>query len=167
VSQAADDLAIPGYRPGVGIVLFNPDGLVFAGRRIDTPGGAWQLPQGGVDTGEPPESAAFRELAEEIGTANARILERTDEPLLYDLPAELQGRVWGGHYRGQAQHWFAMRFLGDDDEIDIAAEPHQEFDAWQWMPLEKLPERIVAFKRPLYETLLRRFGHLARPEARA
>jgi len=160
-----DDLNIAGYRPGVGIVLFNRAGLVFAGRRIDTAGEAWQMPQGGLDPGETLQAAALRELGEEIGTANAEILERTEKPLVYDLPADLQGRVWGGRYRGQAQHWFAMRFLGSDSEIDLAADDPQEFDAWRWLPLEALPDLIVDFKRPLYERLVRRFQHLARSQA--
>jgi len=153
-------LEIPGYRPCVGMMLFNADGLVFTAKRSDTPMEAWQMPQGGIEMGECLEQAALRELAEEIGTNKVRILDRTKEPLLYDLPAKLQGRVWGGNYRGQAQHWFAMRFLGKDDDIDLSGPP-REFDAWCWTPLARLPRLIVPFKRPVYERLVDRFGYLA------
>lgn len=156
-------LEIPGYRPCVGIMLFNADGLVFTAKRCDTPGEAWQMPQGGVDAGESLEQAAFRELAEETGAKAVRILDRTEKPLLYDLPEELQGKVWRGDYRGQAQHWFAMRYLGRDDDIDLSGPP-REFEAWRWTPLADLPRLIVPFKRPVYERLVERFGYLARPE---
>lgn len=152
---------IPGYRACVGMMLFNSDGLVFTAQRCDTPGEAWQMPQGGVDEGESLEQAAMRELKEEIGTAEVRILDRTEQPLLYDLPEELQGKVWGGHYRGQAQHWFAMRYLGRDCDIDLSGPP-REFEAWRWTPLGELPRLIVPFKRPVYERLVERFGYLAR-----
>jgi len=150
------------YRPCVGMMVFNRDGLVFTGRRRDTSNDAWQMPQGGVDPGESLEQAALRELEEEIGTANVAILDRTEKPLYYDLPPDLQGKLWGGQYRGQVQHWFAMRFLGREAEIDLTGH-HSEFDAWRWAPLTELPGLIVPFKRPVYEALVARFGHLARP----
>ncbi|RME64759.1 MAG: RNA pyrophosphohydrolase, partial [Alphaproteobacteria bacterium] len=109
-----------GYRPGVGIMLLNARGDVFTGRRIDTQVEAWQMPQGGIDEGESPRQAAFRELAEEIGTDKARVLSETVDWLVYDLPPELMGKVWGGKYRGQRQKWFAMLFEGSDADIDLA-----------------------------------------------
>ncbi len=151
------------WRRGVGIVLFNRDGRVFVGRRIDTPVPAWQMPQGGVDAGENWEEAARRELREEIGTDRVRFIDRTEEPLRYDLPPELLGRVWGGRYRGQEQHWFAARFLGDDDDVRLDASPHPEFSDWRWMPLEETVAQIVPFKRPLYERLAARFARHAHP----
>lgn len=153
-------LDFSGYRPCVGMMLFNDDGLVFTARRCDTPGDAWQMPQGGIDEGESLEQAALRELEEEIGTNDVRILDRTEEPLFYDLPKELRGKVWGGGYRGQAQHWFAMRYLGRDGDIDLSGPP-REFEAWRWTPLAELPGLIVPFKRPVYEKLVDRFGYLA------
>jgi putative (di)nucleoside polyphosphate hydrolase len=147
-----------GYRRGVGIMLFNRGGAVFVAKRKDTPGEAWQMPQGGIDANEEPRAAALRELAEEIGTANAEIVAETRNWLLYDLPDDLVGKVWEGRYRGQAQKWFAARFLGTDAEIDLAKHHDPEFSEWKWAPLEQLPELIVGFKRDLYAALVAELG---------
>jgi len=147
------------YRLAVGIMLLNREGNGFVSRRIDMPAGlaAWQMPQGGIDPGETPQEAAFRELEEEVGTANAEILGESRGWLYYDLPAEIAGGMWGGRYRGQRQKWFAMRFTGEDADIDPAAAEHPEFDAWEWVPPERLPELIVPFKRQLYCDILAEF----------
>lgn len=150
------------YRPCAGMMVLNRDGLVFTGQRIDTDMDAWQMPQGGIDKGETPEAAALRELKEEIGTDNVKILACTDNPICYDLPPDLLGHVWGGHYRGQCVHWFVMRFLGTDAEIEINT-PHPEFRAWRWMPIADLPHRIVPFKRALYDAVVNKFSYLAKP----
>jgi putative (di)nucleoside polyphosphate hydrolase len=149
---------LPFYRPGVGIMLLNPSGNVFAGRRIDMPAGlaAWQMPQGGIDPGETPRQAALRELKEEVGTDKAEILAESAVWHHYDLPPEIAGRMWRGRYRGQRQKWFAMRFLGSDADIDPATE-HPEFDAWEWVEPERLPELIVPFKRQIYLDVLAEF----------
>lgn len=149
------------YRKGVGAVLFNGDGLVLVARRIDTPGAAWQLPQGGVRADEKPRKAVLRELAEEIGTDNAEIVAKSSGWLRYDLPENLVGRVWGGKYRGQKQRWFALRFNGADADIDLDASGHPEFEAWRWAPLEELPALAVPFKRRIYERIVAEFRHLA------
>ena len=151
----------PRYRKGVGAVLFNAEGKVLVARRNDTDGEAWQLPQGGIDAGEDPRRAVLRELAEEIGTDRYEIIGQTDDWLRYDLPADVVGTVWKGRYRGQEQKWFALRFLGEDRDIDLDASGHPEFDAWKWVGLDSLPEMIVAFKRGVYEELVTRFRHLA------
>jgi putative (di)nucleoside polyphosphate hydrolase len=153
------DRELAHYRPGVGIMLLNRMGWVFVGRRIDMPAGlaAWQMPQGGIDAGETPRQAALRELNEEIGTDRADIIAETPHWLSYDLPPELAGR-WDGRYRGQRQKWFAMRFLGEDSEIDPSATPHPEFDAWEWVAPERLPDLIVPFKRQLYCDILAELG---------
>ncbi len=165
--------ALP-YRPCVGVVLFKsegPDaGRVFMGRRIGLPvsfdeRGMWQMPQGGIDEGEDPLSAAQRELAEEIGVdaAQVEVLGETPEWLTYDLPQELLGKVWGGKYRGQKQKWFAFRHLGSDRDIDLNVPGHRpEFDLWRWEALENTPELVVPFKRHIYEALVDTFGGLAR-----
>jgi putative (di)nucleoside polyphosphate hydrolase len=150
------------YRPGVGAVLFNAQGLVFVGQRIDTPFEAWQLPQGGMDPGEDPEAAVLRELAEEIGTDKAVIIARAPRPFRYALPPDLVGRVWHGRYGGQEQWWFALRFTGSDADIKLDAHKHAEFRAWRWVPIDELPRLAIDFKRRLYRDLVAEFGHLAR-----
>ena len=148
------------YRPSVGMMLFNRDGLVFVARRIDTPGDAWQMPQGGIDAGETPDEAVLRELTEETGTANAEIIAESGNWLTYDLPENLAKTPWGGRYRGQRQKWFALRFTGTDSDIDIeTAEP--EFNAWKWVALDEVPRLIVGFKRPVYEKIVAEFRPIA------
>jgi putative (di)nucleoside polyphosphate hydrolase len=154
------------YRPNVGAVLFNRDGLVFVARRADMPNaegpaGGWQLPQGGIDKDEDPRTAVLRELEEEIGTRNVAIIGEHPEWLTYDLPPDLLGIAWRGKYRGQRQRWFAMRFLGEDDEIRLDLDPHPEFDAWRWIPLVELPALAVGFKQPVYEILAEAFAPFA------
>lgn len=158
-----DRIARLPYRPCVGVTLINPAGLVFAGQRIDSDVPAWQMPQGGVDRGEAPEAAAFRELQEEIGIRPDRValIDETPGWLRYDLPAELVPRVWGGKYRGQKQRWYLMRFLGDDSEIRIDT-AHPEFSRWRWLDAAALLDGIVPFKRAIYAEVLGHFrAHLA------
>ena len=153
--MTADKHNLP-YRPCVGVMLLNPRGDVFVGQRIDTSVEAWQMPQGGIDDGEAPEVAAFRELEEEIGTAKARILAESRDWLNYDLPDHLIGKVWKGKYKGQRQKWYAMRFEGDDSDIVLETR-HPEFNAWRWMKAEDLPQVIVPFKAALYTRILDEF----------
>lgn len=151
------------YRPCVAIMLVNLDGKVFVGQRIDNPGSdAWQMPQGGIERGEDPQDAALRELEEETGISpdHVTFLGALDEPLSYDLPEDLQGKLWGGKYRGQSQEWFLMRFHGDDSDINIGRGPHAEFSAWQWLDPEELPDRIVPFKKRVYRIVLEKFRDL-------
>ncbi|WP_135080123.1 RNA pyrophosphohydrolase [Terasakiella sp. SH-1] len=147
------------YRPCVGICLFHQDGKVFVAERLDTPG-AWQFPQGGIDKGEDPYDAAFRELKEEIGTDNADFLAKTDDWLHYDLPDHLIGKVWKGKYRGQKQIWFAFRFKGRDQNIDINTK-HPEFSKWQWVELAETVDLIVPFKRDIYVEIVNQFKRFA------
>jgi putative (di)nucleoside polyphosphate hydrolase len=141
-------------------MLINREGLVFVGKRIDQTVEGWQMPQGGIDDGESPLEAAFRELKEEIGTNNAEFLRELDEWLEYDLPAHLLGIGLHGRYRGQRQKWIAMRFRGDDSEIDIAT-PQPEFESWKWLAIEALPRLIVPFKRDTYAKVIAAFRDLA------
>ena len=152
------------YRRGVGAMVLNQRGEVFVGRRIDTPGEDWQMPQGGIDAGEAPRLAVIRELAEETGIDKAEIVAESAGWLRYDLPRDLADRVWKGRYRGQEQIWFALRFTGVDGDIDLNASRHPEFSQWKWVAIERLPELIVDFKRRLYEDVVAEFRHLARPE---
>ncbi len=141
------------YRPCVGIALFNKDGHVFVGERIDTPG-AWQMPQGGIDESEDIEVATLRELKEEIGTNNIEILKIADEKICYDLPHELLEKLWNGQYRGQEQTWVAARYLGTDEDIALDADARPEFSNWQWVPLEKTIDLIVPFKQDTYRKVI-------------
>ena len=145
------------YRMGVGIMLINDRGLVFVGRRADTLNDAWQMPQGGIDTGESPRVAALRELKEEVGTDKAEIVAESRDWLSYDLPPELSKKVWRGRFRGQKQKWFLCRFLGADRDIHLDHHEHPEFDEWRWIEPDLLPRFIVDFKRNLYEDVLREF----------
>ena len=154
------------YRPCVGAVLFNRAGKVLVARRADLPNaegpaGGWQLPQGGIDPDEDPTVAVFRELAEEIGTANAEILAEHPAWLTYDLPQHLVGVALKGKFCGQKQKWFALRFLGRDSEIDLSRDHDPEFDAWRWATLSDLPALAVDFKRAIYEVLARDFARFA------
>jgi putative (di)nucleoside polyphosphate hydrolase len=140
------------YRRGVGIMLLNNQNQVFVGKRVDTEGEAWQMPQGGIDEDEEPRDAAFRELREEIGADNARVIAESKTWLRYELPPELRKR-WGDRWEGQQQKWFVMRFRGADADINIDTE-HPEFSGWKWVSIEHLPNLIVVFKRQLYIDLL-------------
>ena len=155
--------ALP-YRLNVGAALFNRQGQVFIGRRADMPAGAshvWQMPQGGIDDGEDPGAAVLRELKEEIGTADAEILAEHEDWLSYDLPPELAGRLFGGRFRGQRQRWFALRFLGVDEDIRLDAHHAPEFVEWRWAALSEVPELCVPFKRATYEIVARDFARFA------
>jgi putative (di)nucleoside polyphosphate hydrolase len=149
------------YRPCVGIMLFNDDGQVFVGKRIDQSVEAWQMPQGGIDKGEAPRDAAYRELEEEIGTKNAELLREHPDWLNYDLPPHLVGFALQGRYRGQTQKWFAFRFKGKESEINLNT-PHPEFSEWRWMKLDQLIGAIVPFKRPTYAAVIAAFRDLAK-----
>lgn len=166
--QAKSSAAPPdGYRPGVGILLFDARGRVFVAQRNDVEEEAWQMPQGGVDPGEAPREAALRELAEEIGTSRVQIVGETAGWLSYDLPPTLRRRSWGGRFRGQAQKWFAARFTGTDADIDLDAHHHREFSQWRWVELDALTGLIVDFKRPLYRAVVDELGPVVRAAAGA
>lgn len=148
------------YRPCVGLCVFNADGHVFVGERLDS-AGAWQMPQGGIDDGEDIRSAAFRELREEIGTDRADIIRIHDTPLRYDIPPEVRARIsWGNVYAGQEQTWVAMRFTGMESDIRLDAWDHPEFARYRWVPLAEVPALIVPFKIPTYEQVVRAFSDI-------
>lgn len=160
-----------GYRACVGVMLLNRDGLVFVGRRLNkklrehvAENYEWQMPQGGVDKGEDVAAAALRELQEETNVSSVRMIAEAPFWYAYDLPDDIAKEAWKGRYRGQTQKWFALRFEGEESEIDIAAPGgHKpEFDAWRWERMENLPGLIIPFKRPVYERVVEAFSALAR-----
>ncbi|MGF9566285.1 RNA pyrophosphohydrolase [Neorhizobium sp. JUb45] len=163
------------YRPCVGVMVLNSEGLVWVGRRLsennsesDGSPQLWQMPQGGIDKDEDALVAARRELFEETGMRSVTLLGECKDWINYDLPAHLIGIGLKGKYRGQAQRWFAFRFDGDDSEINIEEPPsgqHQEFDAWDWKPMAELPNLIVSFKREVYQKVVAEFSHLSKRPA--
>lgn len=159
----SDEFAGLPYRPCVGVMLVNSAGRVFVGKRIDNKeGDAWQMPQGGIDEGEDLHPAALRELQEETGVAPhlVTIIAESREEHFYDLPDFLMGKMWGGKFRGQRQKWLLLRFAGDDSDIDLNAHEHAEFEAWQWVDAEMLPELIVPFKKRVYRQVVEEFRDL-------
>ncbi|MEM7620963.1 MAG: RNA pyrophosphohydrolase [Pseudomonadota bacterium] len=153
------------YRPCAGIMLLNQDGFIWLGRRIannnDTEQSMyWQMPQGGIDADETPKAAAIRELEEETGITHVEIIAEAPDWLTYDLPEDLLGVALKGQYRGQKQKWFLMRFLGQEDEINISAKQGHdaEFDAWQWAHPSQIAELTVPFKQHIYNKLLEIFS---------
>ncbi len=162
----------PVYRPCVGVMLINREGLVFIGRRRNkrlvehvAPGHEWQMPQGGIDPGEDPWAACLRELHEETNVRSASLLAEAPDWYAYDLPHDVADKAWRGRYQGQRQKWFALRFEGQDSEIDIHT-PGQgahkpEFDDWRWEPMANLPGLIIPFKRPVYEKVVADFAPFA------
>ena len=165
----SDAKLITAYRPCVGVMLLNAQGLVWIGRRFqkqndDGVGHWWQMPQGGIDAGEEPAVAAMRELEEETAVRSAEIIAEAPDWYNYDLPEHLIGHSWRGKYRGQTQKWFAMRFTGQDSEINLAPPGHkQEFNQWRWAKMNEMLDLIVPFKKPVYEKVFAAFRHLGQP----
>lgn len=147
------------YRPCVGIMLINQQGDIFGGQRLDNRAEAWQMPQGGIDEGENVETACYREMREEIGTNKADILRLHPDWLNYDIPRPLADNLWSGAYRGQTQKWVALRFTGEDTDINIQTED-PEFISWQWLSPDELIQRAVPFKRDVYTNIMAEFKDL-------
>lgn len=147
------------YRRGVGIMLVNSSSQVFIARRNDVPGDAWQMPQGGIDRGETPRAAAYRELKEEIGTAEVDVIAESRDWLYYDLPQDVAKKAWGGRWKGQRQKWFLMLFKGTDADINVATS-HAEFDTWRWASIQEIQSLAVSFKKRLYLSVLNQFAEI-------
>jgi putative (di)nucleoside polyphosphate hydrolase len=159
------------YRPCVGVMVLNRTGHVFIGRRTDGPEHvdathSWQMPQGGVDPGEDTYKAALRELYEETSIRSVEKLGEVAEWLTYDIPRDIVGQAWKGKYRGQTQKWYALRFTGDEKEIDVArpggGEHKPEFLEWRWEPMANVPKLIIPFKRKIYDRVVKEFATFAK-----
>jgi len=146
-------------RLGVGIILLNSDNKVFVGKRIDNPVNFWQLPQGGVDKNEDLLCAAKRELKEETGVESVKLIKEIDNWLTYELPKNLLGKIWKGKYRGQKQKWFIMRFVGNEDEINIKSK-NAEFKEWIWIDVNQLTNVVVSFKLDVYKSIVKELNIL-------
>lgn len=146
------------YRSGVGVMLINREKKIFVGKRIDNHSDAWQMPQGGIDAGEDEDEAMFRELKEETGISQefVQVLKKSEGYYYYNLPYKLQKKFWGGKYLGQKQRWYLAQFDGDDSAVNINTET-PEFSDWKWIAHDEIVNVIVAFKRGLYEDVIREF----------
>ena len=148
------------YRKCVGMMILNSNNEILVGRRIDHPSGFWQMPQGGIDENEDPEEAVWREMLEEIGTNNAKIIKISDQWIKYEIPEKtLKTLPWGEKYIGQQQKWFAFRFVGQEKEINVGTE-NPEFSEWKWAKINSIIDNIVPFKRHVYSKILKEFKEL-------
>lgn len=152
------------------MMLLNREGLVFVGRRLGGPEHvdathSWQMPQGGLDKGEDPYDAAIRELYEETNVRSVSKLAESKDWYAYDLPSQVGKTAWKGKYRGQKQKWFALRFTGDDAEINVlhpAGGKHKpEFLEWRWEKMEHLAGLVIPFKRKVYEQVVKEFSRFS------
>jgi len=144
------------YRSGVGIVVINKDKKIFVGKRVDNHSDAWQMPQGGIDAGEDEDKAMFRELLEETSITNIELIAKSTKYFYYNLPYKLQKKFWGGKFLGQKQRWYLVKFLGDDNNININTET-PEFSEWKWVNKSEISSFIVSFKKSLYSDIINEF----------
>tara|TARA_B100001123_G_scaffold425471_1_gene538339 strand:+ start:446 stop:919 length:474 start_codon:yes stop_codon:yes gene_type:complete len=139
-------------RKGVGVALLNNNNEVFVAKRIDNPNDFWQMPQGGVDQNENSFEAAIRELKEETSIVNVELIKEIKEEITYNLPDNLLGIIWKGKFKGQTQKWYIMRFLGNNNEINLKTK-HPEFLEWKWINIQNITDKVVDFKLHVYEKI--------------
>ena len=145
------------YRKCVGIMILNNKKEILVGRRLDHPSGFWQMPQGGIDEKENPEEAVWREMMEEIGTNKAKLIKKSNQWIQYDIPSDtLKTLPWGQKYVGQTQKWFAFKFTGKDNDINVGTE-NPEFSEWKWTKMNSIIDNIVQFKKNVYSIILNEF----------
>ena len=147
------------FRKGVGVALLNNNNQIFVAKRIDNPNDFWQMPQGGIDKGENPLEAAFRELKEETSIKNVKLIQEVTDEITYLLPDSLLGIIWKGKFKGQTQKWFIMRFIGKDNEINLRTK-HPEFLEWKWVNIESITDKVVDFKLHVYERIKKELKNL-------
>ena len=148
------------YRKCVGMMILNNNNEILVGKRIDHPSGFWQMPQGGIDEYENPEEAVWREMMEEIGTNSVTLIKTSNQWLNYDIPNDtLKTLPWGHKYKGQTQKWFAFKFTGKNQDIDVGT-TNPEFSEWKWINYQNIVDKIVPFKRSVYSKILEEFKEL-------
>lgn len=150
---------IENYRPGIGLMILNHENKIFLGKRSKESKKYWQMPQGGIQIGETPKAAAMREMLEEIGTNNCRIIAETNKWYFYDIPFKISAETWNKNYIGQMQKWFLIKFEGSDEEIDIISQENSEFQEWKWENLELVIKSAIPFKRKLYASVISEFAN--------
>ena len=161
--QVAKMVDRDGYRPNVGIIITNAQNQVFWGKRIRQD--SWQFPQGGIQHGETPAQAMYRELHEEVGLqpCHVQILGRTREWMRYEVPQHWVKREWRGSYKGQKQIWFLLRLVGRDCDVCLRASEHPEFDAWRWIDYWIEMDTVIEFKRDVYRLALNELARYLLP----
>ena len=147
------------FRSGVGMMIINRENKIFIGKRVDRKSRGWQMPQGGIDLGETPSSAAMREMHEEVGTKNGRIIAESKKWYAYRVPVKSIPKLWEGKYCGQKQKWFLIEFLGQDSEINLETEI-PEFQEWKWVRMDQLLKNIIPFKLNLYKKVVSEFSEI-------
>ncbi len=146
-------------RKGVGVALLNKKNQIFVAKRIDNPNDFWQMPQGGIDEGESPLEAAYRELNEETSIKTVKLIQEVKDETTYNLPDNLLGIIWRGRFKGQTQKWYIMRFLGEDNEINLKTKK-PEFLEWKWINHENITDKVVEFKLHVYEKIKKELNQL-------
>lgn len=144
-----------GFRSNVGIIIANAEGSVLWAKRLGQ--NAWQFPQGGINKGESPEQAMYRELQEEVGLepSDVELITATRGWLRYRLPQHMLRHNSEPLCIGQKQKWFLLRLLSDESCIDVKAHKEQEFDRWEWVSYWYPLEQVVNFKRDVYRRALK------------
>ncbi len=140
------------YRSAASVLLLRP-ALGGAGYQIlllrkPRKRDAWQLPQGGREEGETIEQAALRELNEEAGISNAKVIGKSAAVYQYDFPASYR-RFRPDHVKGQKIE-FICALTDADTTVTV---DQKEINLFVWVTLEELRRYV---KRGEYLHLVKR-----------